>query len=268
MPRAIISCLYRVDTAQLESEPPGPLPLAGTELSGRAAELIAAFRVGTGRTFDLSGLQHGLLDVLLDGRLSPSSAAVVLHQVLAPIPIRDRASLALFLTNSIRCERLSALAHGTLLTLRRAISLEDDDVTLHALKRIDGVLAQRTSSLFWSGPVLVVGDRVAPSSVDAAIAHLGSDSAKHIIILVPEDEKTTSREVLLEHLRLQIRCIEDSQAQSVGPFLTAGAVQLFAPEGVRLKPISMLESLVRALRFVGRTLSASPLRFGFEVSGR
>ena len=154
MPRAIISCLYRVDTAQLESEPPGPLPLAVTELSGRAAELIAAFRVGTGRTFDLSGLQHGLLDVLLDGRLSPSSAAVVLHQVLAPIPIRDRASLALFLTNSIRCERLSALAHGTLLTLRRAISLEDDDVTLHALKRIDGVLAQRTSSLFWSGPVL------------------------------------------------------------------------------------------------------------------
>lgn len=264
MPRAIISSLYRVDAAQLECEPSCPLPMAVAELSRKAAELIARFRIGSGRTFDLSGLHHELLEILLDGRLSASSAALVVHQVLAPIPIRDRASLALFVTNSLRCDRLPRLAHGTLLTLRRAISLEDDEVTSHALDRLDAELAHRASSLFWSGPVLVVGDRVARGSVDAALAQLGSDSAKHIVVLVPEDEKTTSREVLLEHLRLQVRCVEDAQTESVCPFLTPGAVQVLAAAKVKKASGSMFESVVRVLRAVW----ASPLRFGFEVSGR
>jgi hypothetical protein len=265
MPRAIVSSLYRVDTSQLEAEPSGPLPMAVADLGARAAGLIAAFRVGNGRTFDLSGLHHELLELLLDGRLSPSSAAVVLHQVLAPIPIGDRASLALFLTHSIREDRLPRLSHATLLSLRRAISFEEADVTSHALQRLDDALAQRPSSLFWSGRVLVVGDRVSVCSVEAALAQLGSDSAKHIVVVVPEDEKATSREVLLEHLRLQVRFVDDTQAQTVCPFLTTGAVQLVAPAAA--KPVFALEALGRVARLF-KLLWAAPLRFGFQVSGR
>ncbi|MBS1150299.1 MAG: hypothetical protein H6Q89_1997 [Myxococcaceae bacterium] len=263
MPRAIVSCLYRVDPAQLEGEPPEPLPIALAELAQQAAALIDSHRVGNGRTFDLSGLHHELLELLLDGRLTPSGAALVLHRVLAPIPIRDRASLALYLANSIRAERLSQLAHGTLLTLRRAILLEDADVSQPALGRLEGALAQRAAALFWSGPVLVAGDRVAPSSVEAAIADLGSGSARQIVVLVPEDERTTSREVLLEHLRLQVRCVEDSQGQSVSPFLTQGAVRLVPARlgTARLSWAGWLGRLVKAAW-------AAPLRLGFEVSGR
>ena len=261
MPRAIISSLYRVDTAQLESEPPASLPLAVGELAERAAALIAAYRVGDGRTFDLSGLHHDVLELLLDGRLSPSSAAVVLHQVLAPIPIRDRASLALYVINSIRPDQLGHLAHGTLLTLRRAISLEEAEVTSHALQRLDAQIAQRGSSLFWAGPVLIAGDRVSASIVGAALAQLGRDAGEHIVVLVPEDEKATSREVLLEHLRLQVRCVEDSQTQSVCPFLTAGVVQL-------LKPAKPTGSVLGACARMIRALWAAPLRLAFEASGR
>lgn len=264
MAHVIISSLYRVNSSQLENEPAGALPMAIAELSNKATDLVSRFRIGDSRTFDLSGLHHELLDLLLAGRWSPSSAAVVLHRVLAPIPIRDRASLALFLTNSIRADRLSLLAHGSLLTLRRAIALEDADVGQPALQQLEAALSLRTSSLFWNGPVLIVGDRVSPASLEAAIAQLGSDSDKHIVMVVPEDEKATSREVLLEHLRLQVRCVDDTQSSSVSPFLTSQAVQLLSAARPKSTPNSLYDAVARAVRWVW----ASPLRYGFAVSGR
>lgn len=254
MPRAIISCLYRLDPSQLEPAPSAPLPMAVSELGRKAAKLIGAFRVGSSRTFDLAGLHHGLLEVLLGGVLSPAGAALVLHQALAPVPIRDRAALALFLTNSIRGDRLAQLAHGTLLTLRRAISLEESDVAQPALERIDAVLARRGSALFWHGGVLVVGDRVPAEKISTAVSKLGPASARHILVLVPDDEKTTSREVLLEHVRLQVACLDGARALQVHP-----------PAQAR-RPFPF-EALFRALARVFAEPVVAPA-LSFQVSGR
>jgi hypothetical protein len=220
----IISTLHRVDASQSEVET--PRPLAVEALSHLARHLVSTYRIGESRTFDLSGLQRELLEVLVDGRLSPASAALVLHQVLAPLPISNRGTLALFLTNAIRNERLARLSHGSLLTLRRAVSLEESDLTADPLDRLNGAIATRQAALRWNGAVLLVADRISLPKVEAAIVRIGEAVAKRILIVLPGDEINTSREVIFEHLRLQVRCGDESQLAGVNALLDENAVQL------------------------------------------
>ena len=106
----------------------------------RADQLVATHHVSGGRMFDLCRLGRDLLHLLLGERPSPVCAAIIVHRVFAPIPISDRATLALYVTNALRSDRLSAMASGTLLTLRGALAFEDPEVTADALTRLDDEL--------------------------------------------------------------------------------------------------------------------------------
>lgn len=232
MQRPIMSSLYQVDPSVLETLPEVAYP-AVHELEQQAAELVAMHRVRGGRTYDLCRLRRALLNVLFDGRLTPVSAALVLHRVFAPIPIGDRATLALFITNAIRSDRLVNLASGALLTLQRALTYEDPEVSCDALSRLDIELKQRPH--FSAGLSLVVTNQVSPQVLRAAHAYVKrtqSDETKHLVILVPPEEERTPLEVMLEHLRLQLRCAESVE---IGNFITRGAVRLLPTRGLKAK---------------------------------
>ncbi len=259
----IISTLHRVDASGCETQSPRSLPLQA--LTRLARHLVSTYRIGSSRTFDLSGLQRELLEVLLDGRLSPVSAALVLHEVLGPLPISDRGTLALFVTNAIRHERLGRLSHGTLLTLRRAVCLEDSELNQEALARLNAVLATRPDALRWHGQLLLAADRIAPLKVEAAIARQGLATAKRIILVLPDAEQHTSREVIFEHLRLVVRCGDESQLPTVNRLVEDEAVVVLADSSLRAaRKATGLEAARRFLRVVAIAVS-TPLHLQLVV---
>jgi len=259
----VISTLHRVDASGCEVDAPPSLSVEA--LANLARHLVATYRLGASRTFDLSGLQRELLEVLLDGRLSPVSAALVLHQVLGPLPIHDRATLALFLVNAIRPERLRHLAHGTLLTLRRAVTLEDAALNPEALERINSVLATRQSALRWHGALLLAADRISPAKVEVAISRQGEAPAPRIVLVLPDVEVRTSREVIFEHLRLQVRCGDESQLGAVNALISDEAVVVLANSSLRAqRKATGFEAARRFLRVVAIAVT-TPLHLQLVV---
>lgn len=259
----VISTLHRVDANGSEVDAPQSLSLEA--LAHLARHLVATYRIGESRCFDLTGLQRELLEVLLDGRLSPVSAALVLHQVLGPLPIHDRATLALFVVNAIRPERLERLSHGTLLTLRRAVTLEDSALNPDALERINQVLATRQSALRWNGSLLLCADRISPSKIEVAISRQGEARAKRIVLVLPDVEVRTSREVIFEHLRLQVRCGDESQLGVVNALIADDAVVVLANSSLRAeRKATGFEAARRFLRVVAIAVT-TPLHLQLVV---
>ncbi len=254
----VISALNRIDPQELESVPPRPLSLR--ELEATADELVRRYRVKGCRTFDLSGLQHELLEVLLSGRLSPSSAALVLARALGPVPIAQRASLALFLMNAIREGRIATLAHGALLALRRAASFSEPDVAAPVLRRIDAELSRRPAAFSRRGEVLLAADRLPFARLEVLLERVPPREEaplQKVVLVVPDRERGVSEEVVLAHLLLQARLSEQLAAE-VESLAAAGAVVLV--DAVTLTPRSRPPALVvvrRALQRASRALVAA-----------
>ncbi len=263
MRRALIGCLAGFDASQLE-EPSGPRSPTLLELDRVADKIIASTHVGSGRMFDLCRLKRELLNVAFAGRFTPITASLVLHRVLGPVPIADRATLALSLLNAVRDDQFANLTTSALLTLRRALTFEDAAVTGSALTRLDHVLRQRVS-VSWSGSTLLVADRLTGAHVQAAKAQLAGRDSRHIVVLLTAEEEQTHRDVMLEHVRLQFRCLEDADLARV---LTCGTVQLVTVKG--LKPAqSFAKSVSSALATFGRALLVTlwpPLRVEADVT--
>jgi hypothetical protein len=260
MQRATITSQFEA----IQAKPPSV-----EELLQTAAQLVERYRLGTSRSFDLTGLHRELIEVLLAGWLSPVSASLVFHHVLGRLPIACRGTLALFLTNSIRSERMTKLAHATLLTLRRSISVEDSEITGDALSRIDAVLSTRGAALRWHGQVLLAADQISASGEEAAVERIEDTPAARIMVVVPEDESGTSSAAILEHVRIQVRCLADETGEKVERLIAANAVQLFQPAALlrMARPVTRLELARRWVRSVGAAIRA-PVRLEFGLPRR
>jgi len=231
----IISALNRIEPLEVEGLPPRPLLLS--ELEEAAAVLVQRYRLPRTRTFDLNGLQRELLEVLLDGRLTPASAAMVLAHALAPVPIAERAALSLFVANAIREEKLEQLSHVALGVLHRASSFADPDVAAPVLRRLESELARRPAAFVRRGEVLVAADRVGQEQLDALFERLlvrPRETISQIVLVLNDAERVTGEDVMLEHLRMQARLTAGIDVPELDALVRANLVCLI--DAVTLKP--------------------------------
>ena len=239
MQQAIISSLYRFGSSPLPA--PDGQSMSLEALQRRADQLIATHQVSGGRMYDLCRLGRELLNLLLAERPSPICAALIIHRVFTPIPIGDRATLALYVTNALRSDRLSKLASGALFTLRGALAFEDPEATAEAVRRLDEELGHRTHL---SPTGLFVANRVTAPLMQAALEQvtLSQRSApKHLVILVPLEEEGTPLEVMREHLRLVLRYAADLDD---GNLLYRSAVSLLQTRRLSARPSALTMALM------------------------
>ncbi len=255
----VVSALNRIDVQDPEV---AARPLDLGELHAAADALLARYRVAGTRTFDLTGLQRELLELLFSHRLSGASAAVVLARVLGPVPIRERASLALFLVYAIREGRIATLAHGALLALRRAASFSEPDVAAPVLRRLDAELSRREGALARHGEVLLAADRLSGERLEGLRARLAAPKAgelRQVLLVVPEEERAVDEEVLLEHLKLQARFAGDESLPAQLDAVLAARACRFV-DAVTLQAPARAPRWARAqqaLRTVGRALASA-----------
>ena len=248
MQHAIISSLYRFGSSPLPA--PDGQSMSLEALGRRADQLVATHHVSGGRTYDLCRLGRELLKLLLGERPSPICAALIVHRAFTPLPIGDRATLALYITNALRSDRLSKLASGALFTLRGALAFEDPEMTAEAVGRLDEELKRRTH-LSASG--LFVANRVTAPVMQAALEQVSLAQRtlpKHLVILVPPEEEGTSVEVMREHLRLVLRYDADLDACNL---LSRSAVSVLQTRRLSARP-SVLTMALTPLRSLARLL--------------
>lgn len=248
MQHAIISSLYRFGSSPLPA--PDGQSMSLEALERQADQLVATHHVSGGRTYDLCRLGRELLTLLLGERPSPICAALIVHRAFTPLPIGDRATLALYVTNALRNDRLSKLASGALFTLRGALAFEDPEMTAEAVGRLDEELQQRTHL---SGSGLFVANRVTAPVMQAALEQVSLAKRtlpKHLVILVPPEEEGTALEVMREHLRLVLRYDADLDA---GNLLSRSAVSVLQTRRLSARP-SVLTMALMPLRSLARLL--------------
>jgi len=233
---SIISALNRIEPLEAEGLPPRPLSLV--ELEEAAAVLVRRYRLSRTRTFDLTGLQRELLEVLLGGRLTPASAALLLAHALAPVPIAERAALALYLVNAIRGERLSLLSQVSLGVLKRAASLADPDVAQPVIRRLDEELSRRAASFVRRGEVLLAADRVSDSQLEALFERLlvRDRALSQIVVVLNDAERVVGEDVILAHLSMQSKLFGVVEEAEIDRLVSANLLCLI--DGVTLVPAS------------------------------
>jgi hypothetical protein len=231
----IISALNRIEPLEVEGLPPRPLSLI--ELEEAAAVLVQRYRLSRTRTFDLTGLQRELLEVLFGRRLTPSSAALVLAHALAPVPIAERSALACYVVNAVRDEKLALLSQVSLGVLRRAASFADD-VASPVLQRLDRELSRRSASFVRRGEVLLAADRVGETQLQALYERLlvRDRALSQIVVVLNDDERVLGEDVILAHLALQSRLFGGVEVQEIDALVRAN--QLCLIDVVTLVPAS------------------------------
>lgn len=233
---SIISALNRIEPLEAEGLPPRPLTLS--ELEEAAAVLVRRYRCSCTRTFDLTGLQRELLEVLFGGRLTPSSAALVLAYALAPVPIAERAALALYVVNAVRDEKLAQLSQVSLGVLRRAASLADPDIAKPVLRRLDVELSSRAASFVRRGEVLLAADRVSDAQLDALYQRLlvRERPLSQVVVVLNDEERVLGEDVILAHLSLQQRLFGVVELIEIDALVRANLLCLI--DAVNLVPAS------------------------------
>jgi hypothetical protein len=233
---SIISALNRIEPLEAEGSPPRPLSLS--ELEEAAAVLVQRYRLSRTRTFDLTGLQRELLEVLLGGRLTPASAALLLAHALAPVPIAERAALALYLVNAIRGEKIELLSQVSLGVLKRAASFADPDVAQPVIRRLDEELSRRPASFIRRGEVLLAADRVSDAQLDALYERLlvRDRQLSQIVVVLNDSERVVGEDVILAHLAMQSKLFGVVEVGEIDALVRANLLCLI--DAVTLVPAS------------------------------
>ncbi len=246
--KVIPGCLHRYGSAVPEPIP-SPHPRTLFELRDLAVRLLAKHQAGGPHTFDLSRLQRALLELILDGPLTPVGVAIVLDGVLAPMDGPSAASLALCLVHALRHERLHRLARGALLVLRDAILLEEAEVGAEVLTRLDAELVARNGGLRALGSVALVADQVEGPALEMAIRRARGLTQAMLLVGVPAEEQRSPREVLLEHVRIQARrSSEVLDWAEIERWVDLGRVHLLTPARLEAeRRTTYSEALRRAL---------------------